>query len=431
MNPLAAAALEDSWLGPMLRRTMPNLYGPPRSSNLPSFPTFPSVAPAEPTIPPSFFTATPSTPKLPLEILILIIDYATATVNQNLDRGRLAASLCLVSKPLLPYAQRMLYRTLYVDFHTFRDSYGDPGPNTESNCPLLRRTLAEAPRLVFLVRKLDIRYDAARSSLKRCAVDCRTVGDELGRLFSLPLSVRSLELDDREAYPGGPTSLLESIAEAIYSRAAWLDQLEELQMDCSGRKFARLLANLPGLRRLVVPMDLISRTGERFFLKNQAPLTAFEVGSNYFTILSQCLLNSTTSLRHLTISSSLLTDPHLKGSFSALTNLHTIHLKPSKEDGFANNDYHAVTTVLRTIPSLKTLRVASIGGVPSVLPNELKMLQLDDPYVYNRIDDLLALVRRGDHGLRTVEVRRSRGMEGARRELEEECRSRGVELRLV
>ncbi|ORY75293.1 hypothetical protein BCR35DRAFT_333098 [Leucosporidium creatinivorum] len=364
--------------------------------------------------------------KIPLDILIQIFDRAASVTEIN-ERGRLAARLCLVCKLLLPYAQQMLYRAPNLEFMSIPRYDDNATLRTESNSPLLRRTLTESPHLASLVRRFDIWTEVSDVPLRRHARNCGTVEAELAKLFSLPLSIRSLELNDREAFPGarGGADLTESMAAAVCSHAAWLDQLEDLKMDCSGDKFSTLLGALPNLRRLAIPTDLVFKSRQFYPRKELAvPLISFEMNCGSSDVFWQCLYNSTQSLRLLTISAGLLDSDGLYDDLETFVNLDTVYIKV-EGDRDHRIDYEDVASRLADLPSLGTLRLSYYCGVPSVLPSSVHTLQLHDPNF--NVSDLVKLITGEDHGLRKLEVIRSKWT--ATQRLITACRDMNVELK--
>ncbi|ORY75297.1 hypothetical protein BCR35DRAFT_127903 [Leucosporidium creatinivorum] len=315
-----------------------------------------------------------TSPRLPLEILILIVEHSLSPLSQAPETLTWAdwsftASLCRVSKALLPFAQKALYQAPALIFTVHDDSNRSTNAftraATSSNSVQFRRTLTEAPHLASLVLKLHIIIYLNTENL---IPNSPSLEAELLLLFTHPLPLISLEV--AEPYKAGGSELIESVAELLRG-AAWLDQLVELKMDYSGDAYSNLLGQLPRLRKLDVGIESDSEwENEPFKVIN--PLTFFGVRWDSPTLLQSCLIGSAQSLRSLSLVCSLLVNEELPADYwSAFVNLSSVDLEI--DFGSIAADHHDEDTEmyspLAQLPSLGTLCLDGCYLLPPHLPS--------------------------------------------------------------
>lgn len=369
----------------------------------------------------------PTLPDLPLELIhhiISLVDDDPASVPTK-------ARLCLLAKSTLHAARAALYRHVIIDF----DEYGPRGsPDGTSNYKLYI-ALNTNPALGAFVKNLVVTLNDANEFIS----DFREMSGLIELCSPLKaLDIRAQDQDDEDDILG-----VLSYADADEIR------LEELSVASLGNGCYEFLESRPTLKRLVfrgpTGEDTVSnrsRTAPPLFFPFR--LTSLVTPPEFDPRIFHALVyNSTSSLRHLTISTYLLTQiPNLKRltrfaerPLSLLTSLISLTIICDDFD-FAIAATNPLSFFAST-PALHTLRFAVQHGkmdddfpesdLFEALPVHIQHLHFDETFV--RTQGLLDHMRSKPKGLRSLHL--SGGVlwgEGTLAEVEEACEEQGVQL---
>ncbi|ORY75329.1 hypothetical protein BCR35DRAFT_306298 [Leucosporidium creatinivorum] len=208
--------------------------------------------------PPITELASPA-PRLPLELLAIIIEQAAQLVEaQHARFAKLwIARLCLISKSLLPFARPLLYADIWVryqrnDLDAVGEALDDPEQMVTSNDRRLRRAFRTKPALGTLVRRLtlDLRFDFFDED------DEDRVQPAVDQIIRSCPNLLHLDII---SFRDGASS--ESALSTI--TPGWLSQLTKLVIEHVGEEAVAALQYMPSLHTLeLAPMNDTSQWGE-------------------------------------------------------------------------------------------------------------------------------------------------------------------------